>query len=229
MYFSPVVLSNFKDVKFMIVSFSGIDSSGKSTQINILKRYCQNQQICVGNIWGKGRGTPGVMLIKGIVRQDRFMTPKQKSEYRAKVYKNSKKRFLLLVASILDLWWYFGLWYRIKSLMYNILICDRYIWDTYIDFRSEFNEYEIDNWWIWKTAVKLSPKPKHSFMFYLSAEESYRRDQQKGDLTLDPLEVKTLKIDKYMKLINNKKWEVVIDGTKDIESISNTIISTIFG
>lgn len=213
----------------MIVAFSGIDSSGKTTQIDIFEKYCKDQKICVGKIWGKGRGTPGVLLIKEIVRQDRGMTPEQKKEHREQIYKNSKKRYWLLTASILDLWWYFGLWYRIKNWTHKILICDRYIWDTYIDFRSEFPEYDIDNWFIWKTAVKLAPKAKHSFMFYITAEESYRRDQQKGDLTLDPLEVKIAKVDKYMKLINSGKWEVVIDGTRDRESISEEVRKTVFG
>lgn len=213
----------------MIVAFSGIDSSGKTTQIDIFENYCKEQRIRVGRQWGKGRATPIVMLIKGIVRRDRRMNEEQKKEYRAKIYKNSKKRKLLLTASIVDLWWYFGLWYRIKNWTHQILICDRYIWDTYIDFRSEFPEFEIDNWLIWTIAVKLAPKTKHSFMFYITAEESYRRDQQKGDLTLDPLDVKIAKVDKYMKLINSGKWEVVIDGTRDRESISEEVRKTVFG
>lgn len=213
----------------MIVAFSGIDSSGKTTQIDILKDYCKSQKLRVGKIWGKGRGTPGVMLIKGIVRQDRFMSPEQKDEYREQIYKSNKKRYLLLVISILDLWWYFGIWYRIKNWTHQVLICDRYIWDTYIDFRSEFPEYVIDNWWIWKIAYKFAPAPKHSFMFYITAEESYSRDQQKGDLTLDTLELKIAKTEKYIKLIDSGKWEVVIDGTRDKKSISREVRRTVFG
>ena len=213
----------------MIVAFSGIDSSGKTTQIDLFEKTCKEKKLHVKKIWGKGRGTPGVMLIKGIVRGDRGMSAEEKKEYRANVYKNSRKRKLLLTASILDLWWYFGLWYRIQNWTHKILICDRYIWDTYIDFRSEFPEFEIDNWGIWRMAVRLAPKANHSFMFYITAEESYRRDQQKGDLTLDPLEVKIAKVDKYMKLINSGKWEVVIDGTRDRESIEEEVRQTVFG
>ena len=110
----------------------------------------------------------------------------------------------------------------------NVLICDRYLWDTYIDFQSEFPEFDIDNWRIWKIATILAPKPKHSFMFYISAEESYRRDQQKGDLTLDPIEVKVAKVDKYMKQMNSGKWEVIIDGTRERESISMQVKETVF-
>lgn len=212
----------------MIIVFSGIDSSGKTTQIDIFEKECKRRKLRVRKIWGKGRGTPGVMLIKGIVRGDRGMSAEQKKEYRAKVYKNSKKRRLLLTASILDLWWYFGIWYRLLNMFNNVLICDRYLWDTYIDFQSEFPEFDIDNWRIWKIATFLAPKPKHSFMFYISAEESYRRDQQKGDLTLDPIEVKVAKVDKYMKQMNSGKWEVIIDGTRERESISMQVKETVF-
>lgn len=212
----------------MIIAFSGIDSSGKTTQIDIFEKECKRRKLRVRKIWGKGRGTPGVMLIKGIVRGDRGMSAEQKKEYRAKVYKNSKKRRLLLTASILDLWWYFGIWYRLLNMFNNVLICDRYLWDTYIDFQSEFPEFDIDNWRIWKIATFLAPKPKHSFMFYISAEESYRRDQQKGDLTLDPIEVKVAKVDKYMKQMNSGKWEVIIDGTRERESISMQVKETVF-
>lgn len=212
----------------MIIVFSGIDSSGKTTQIDIFEKECKRRKLRVRKIWGKGRGTPGVMLIKGIVRGDRGMSAEQKKEYRAKVYKNSKKRRLLLTASILDLWWYFGIWYRLLNMFNNVLICDRYLWDTYIDFQSEFPEFDIDNWRIWKIATILAPKPKHSFMFYISAEESYRRDQQKGDLTLDPIEVKVAKVDKYMKQMNSGKWEVIIDGTRERESISMQVKETVF-
>ena len=212
----------------MIIVFSGIDSSGKTTQIDIFEKECKRRKLRVRKIWGKGRGTPGVLLIKGIVRGDRGMSAEQKKEYRAKVYKNSKKRRLLLTASILDLWWYFGIWYRLLNMFNNVLICDRYLWDTYIDFQSEFPEFDIDNWRIWKIATILAPKPKHSFMFYISAEESYRRDQQKGDLTLDPIEVKVAKVDKYMKQMNSGKWEVIIDGTRERESISMQVKETVF-
>ncbi len=212
----------------MIVAFSGIDSSGKTTQIDLFEQYCKEKKLRVSKIWGKGRGTPGVMLIKGIVRRDRGMNEEQKKEYRANIYKNGRKRKLLLTASILDLWWYFGLWYRIRNLFSKVLICDRYLWDTYIDFRSEFPEFDIDNWWIWKFVIKVTPKPAHSFMFIITAEESYRRDQQKGDLTLDPLEVKVAKVDKYMRLINTGRWEVVIDGTRNRDDIRKEVVKTVF-
>lgn len=209
-------------------SFSGIDSSGKTTQIEKLASYCIEKNINAKIIWGKGRGTPGVLWLKELLRRDKKMNAEEKNEYRKNVYRNKKKKLMLLIASILDLYWYFGIYYRLLNLKYQILICDRYIWDTYIDFRTEFSEFNIDKWLIWKIAVFLAPVPKESFVFIISAEESYRRDTLKGDLDRDELAVKSKKVAEYMRLVNRKKWNKVIDGTKPIEEIFLIIKEEVF-
>ena len=122
----------------MLVSFSGIDSAGKTTQIQQLESYCRNNGIRFVRLWGKARGTPGVELLKSIFRRDKGMSFEQKMEYRSEVFKNSKKKKLLLIASLLDLCWYWGIYYRVRSLFYDITVLDRYIWDTYIEVRTEF-------------------------------------------------------------------------------------------
>ena len=45
---------------------------------------------------------------------------------------------------------------------------------------------------------------------------------------MDPLEVKKAKVDKYMKQMDSGKWEVIIDGMRDRESISKQVKETVF-
>ena len=116
----------------MIVSFSGIDSSGKTTQLKLLVKYCDENDIKCRWIWGKARGTPGVEYLKKIFRRDKYMTIDKKMEYRELFYKSSIKRKILLTISLLDLCWYFGIYYNILKYKYQILILDRFVWDTYI-------------------------------------------------------------------------------------------------
>ena len=211
----------------MIISFSGIDSSGKSTQIKFLYNYCERNNIKVKKIWGKARGTPGVEFIKKLVRKDKSMSFEEKMEYRTQIYKSTSKKRLLLIASILDLYWYFGIYYRILGIFNKVLICDRYIWDTYVEVKTEFSDINIDKWFIWKMAIFFPPKPKVSFVFTLPAEESIKRDIKKNDLAVDSLELKKRKNNMYMTLINQGKWTNIVDGLLPIEVTHRHILEVL--
>lgn len=204
-------------------TFSGIDSSGKTTQIELLLDLCKKLNIDAHYIWGKGRGTPGVLWLKEVFRRDKKMDAEEKKEYREAVYQSKKKKFLLLTASILDLWWYWGIYYRYLNKKHQLLICDRYIWDTYIDFKTEFAEFSFEKWFIWKITEAIVPKPVHSFLFFISAEESFRRDVEKNDQDRDELDRKVAKVEKYKELIAKRKWDTVIDGMKTREDIFNIV------
>lgn len=208
----------------MIVSFSGIDSSGKSTQIEFLYNYYIKRNIKVRKIWGKARGTPGVIFVKKLIRKDKNMSIQEKLDYRNQILKSTKNKKILILISILDLCWYFGIYYRILNVFNKILICDRYIWDTYIELKSEFQDIDIDKWIIWKFVILISPKPKESLVFIIPAEESIKRDIQKNDLIVDDLELKNRKISLYMELIKQGKWTTVLNGLKSIEEIHNNVL-----
>lgn len=208
----------------MLVSFSGIDSAGKTTQIKLLEDYCENSGIKTKRIWGKARGTPGVLFLKRILRRDNKMTQEEKLEYRAEVFQNKSKKTFLLVASLLDLLWFFGIYYRIANLFHRIVILDRYVWDTYIEVKTEFTGIDFEKWILWKLVVAVSPKPRVSFLFVIPPEESIRRDIQKEDLTVDSLELKKEKIAFYMELKEKKKWTNVMDGMKTIDSLHKEVL-----
>ena len=209
----------------MIVSFSGIDSAGKTTQIEMLLAHCKENNIRAKRLWGKARGTPGVVFLKSLVRRDRKMSQEEKLEYRADFFQNRKKKKFLLVVSLLDLLWYFGIYYRIESLFYKITILDRYVWDTFIEVKTEFTGIDFEDWLLWKLVVMVSPKPKHSFLFVIPAEESLRRDVQKGDLTVDKIELKKEKIALYMQLKDEGKWLHIMDGMKSREELHKSVLT----
>ena len=126
----------------MVVSFSGIDGAGKTTQITLLEQYCTKNRIQYTKKWSKARGTPGIMFLKNIVRRDKKMDTQGQLEYREKVYKTGWKRKFLLTVSLLDLCWYWGIYFRVLRKKCPLLILDRYIWDTYVEVSTEFG---IDN------------------------------------------------------------------------------------
>ncbi len=211
----------------MMISFSGIDSAGKSTQISLLESYYKYQNKKCKVIWGRGSWTPGVELIKKIVRKDKGFSSEQKAEYREQIHNNPKKQKLLLIGSILDLYLYFGIYYRWLNLVNDELICDRYIWDTCADFKVMFSEYDYENWLIWRGLIKFIPKPKRSFMLVIPTEESLRRGHLKQEEFMESEERKREKIKKYRSLIEQQKWTDILDGMVSIDEIHKNILSVL--
>ena len=177
----------------MLISFSGIDSAGKTTQIQLLCEYCKTHNIRVKKVWSKARGTPGVLLLKALVRRDKKMNVEEKMEYRKNVFQNPKKQKLLYIASMLDLCWYWGIYYRILGWFEEVLICDRYLWDTYVELNQDFPCINIDRSRLWKIVKLLTPKPQVSFVFVIPAEVSLARDHQKNASDIENVEVKKKK------------------------------------
>lgn len=203
----------------MIISFSGIDSAGKSTQIRLLEHYLNNKGIKYIKKWGKIRGTPGIILLKSLVRKDKHMTHNNQKEYRNAVYSSRLKQHVLFYLSIIDFIFYFGFYYRLINLFYRFVICDRYLWDSYIEAKTEFTLIDIDRSLLWKLAKIIVPKPRHSFILTIPPEVSKQRDICKKDPTIDGIEMKILKIRLYNNLINQNRWNHVLDGMLSIEEI----------
>ena len=116
-----------------VVSFSGIDGAGKTTQIVKLTDYCEKNNITYIKKWSKARGTPGVEFLKSIVRRDKKMNQAQKLQHREQVFQTGWKRKLLLFASLADLCLYWGIYLRYIQHKCDVLILDRYVWDTYVE------------------------------------------------------------------------------------------------
>lgn len=211
----------------MIVSFSGIDSAGKTTQINLLADYCREHKISFRKVWSKARGTPGVLLLKRIVRRDKKMDSTEKSEYRNEVFKNPRKKKLLYIASMLDLCWYWGIHYRILSMFCKYLICDRYLWDTYVEINQDFDGIDIDKSLLWKMVRHIAPKPKVSFVFVIPPKISLMRDKQKNAAGIEDIEHKAKKIETYMQCVNNGCWSNVMDGQKSIDELHALVMEAI--
>lgn len=219
----------------MVISFSGIDSAGKSTQIALLKEYCDERGIRCMVKWSKARATPMVEFIKRVIRRDKRMNHEDKLKNREKIYANSKKKTLLLFASLFELCFYWGIYFRILKLRYDCLILDRYIWDSCAEISTDFQGIDFQRWHLWRLLVKVAMKPDRSVLLIVPLEVSLARDIAKTDVSVDNPAVidsiarKTEKINTYMKLKSAGKWTNVFDGTKPIDDIQEEIRTLAFG
>jgi dTMP kinase len=217
----------------VIISISGIDSAGKSTQIELLRKDFEEKNYSYCIKWSKARATPGVVFLKSIFRRDKKMNYAEKMEHREEVFQDKKKKTLLLFASIVDLCFYWGIYFRVLEYKKKYLIFDRYLWDTYVEIKSDFYGIDFEKWFVWKLLVKVTPKPDVSIILVVPVEVSLSRDINKTDITvenpavIDSKEKKIEKLESYYKLIEDNKWDHVIDGTKTVEEVHNELLSKI--
>jgi len=214
----------------MIIVFSGIDCAGKSTQIDLIKKSIFKQGISVNCLWVRGGYTSGFEFLKKIIRfiLGTNLAPSGKNTKRDKMISNSLIKRLWLSLAILDLLITFFL-IRIKSLLGQIIICDRYIGDTFIDFSLNFPNSNFEKTWLWKLLMITAPRPNLGFLFILPVDESMYRSKLKNEPFPDAEEVLRMRLEIYLtsKFFMGQGWSK-IDGLESINSIAIQIKDIVF-
>lgn len=206
-----------------MITFSGIDCSGKSTQIEIIKKEFEEQGIPCRVIWSRGGYTSWVEGIKTFIRRDKNFSEEEKKEYREQINKSTFKTRLLLWASICDLIRYYGIVFRWIELKGELILCDRYIWDTYIDFLMKYPNIKFENWLCWKLMIKLIKNPECSIIFTIPINVSMQRSIEKNDQHSEPYDFRKKRLEKYFREIKNKRWQYVIDAEAPIEEVTKKV------
>jgi thymidylate kinase len=115
-------------------------------------------------------------------------------------------RNLWLVLSILDLILVYGVYVRVSRVFGRIVIADRYLLDTWIDFKLGFPEVCTDQWLTWKILNKIAPRPDVTFLLLIPVEESLERSILKNEPFPDSEDVLKKRRDLYIKLSHKEKY-----------------------
>ena len=183
-----------------MIVFSGLDGAGKSTQIDLLKSYIKNKHSRVELFWSRGGYTPGMQFLKDLIRiskRSKTLSEQSQSKIREKSFSNPLIRKLWLSVAIVDLLFFYAIYLRIKAIFGYIIICDRYIIDTQIDFKLNFPQENIEKWLLWKILLVFSKKPKKHFVITIPVNESIRRSALKYEPFPDSKEILHLRLKNY--------------------------------
>lgn len=205
-----------------MISFSGIDCGGKSTQIEKIYQYLQNDKKYTNKlkiIHSRGGYTPLLEFVKTLIRTDQNASRSEQNQYRTAIHANPRKRKLLLWLSIFDMVLYYGIYFRMYEFFGKTILADRYFWDSYIDFKMKYAEFDFERWLIWKLAKAIYLKPNPSIIYVIPAELSMYRSTLKEEPWPEPMEVRERRIAMYMAEIKKNRWQHVIDATKSIEEV----------
>ena len=206
----------------MHVVFSGVDGAGKSTQINLLMDHLRAQGRQPVYLWTRGGYTPWFNTLKDGMRRlsgGKAMPSAGPSKQREQTLGRPAIRKLWLTLAILELVWIYGVQIRWWQLRGKVVVCDRYIDDTLLDFRHNFPQEDVAQWPLWTLLGVAAAKPNVTFLLLVPVEESLRRSQQKNEPFPDSPETLRWRLAHYEELAARRTWHV-FDGRMPLTEIA---------
>jgi thymidylate kinase len=183
-----------------IIAFSGTDGAGKSTQIALVKIFFESRDYKVKVLWSRGGYTPIFSNLKKFLRIVSLKKiPKSgKSIIRSRLLDNSLVSNIWLSIAIIDLIILYGLYLRLLRLIGYVVICDRYIKDTEIDFIRNFPNTFNQKSFLWRLLLKISVTPGRVFLLHIPVELSLERSDVKNEPFPDTPETLAFRLESYL-------------------------------
>jgi dTMP kinase len=212
----------------MLITFSGIDGSGKSTQIALLMKYLKNIDKKPIYLWTRGGYTPHLEFLKKVIRKvgGKNVPSSGDNIQRDQTFKKKWIRVIWLFFALLDLGWIYGIKVRWWLFWGRTIVCDRYLIDTLIDFKLNFPEETITEWRLWKFVRQITPVPDIDFLLLIPVDVSLSRSEAKKEPFSESLSVREKRYNMYQAFAQHESWKVM-DGTEPIEKIYSIILDEI--
>ena len=209
----------------LFIVFSGLDCSGKSTQIGLLKEEFENRNKKSKMFWSRGGYTPGFQFLKDIIRKvAKKKLPKPGfTPQREKALSNPFILKVWLTIAMLDLMFYYTINLRVKSWFGYNIICDRYLMDTNIDFKLTYPNQETENWVLWKILKVVACKPDYHFVSTIPVAESVIRSKFKFEPYPDTPETLEKRLVLYNQNMKENPSLIFINGMEKMEKIRQYI------
>ena len=160
----------------IIVSFSGIDGAGKSTQIENLSRRLSNAGLRVKvlafwddvAVWGHARGLFSHAIFKSEKGVGSPQAPVRRRDKNVRAWYMTPVRFFVYVLDALSL--YFAT-RRIRNLPADVVIFDRYLYDELANLRLEHYSAKVYARWL----MKLAPRPNIPYLLDADPTQARKR------------------------------------------------------
>lgn len=216
----------------LLICFTGIDGSGKTTQAELLVDWLASRGVKSMYVWSRGevRTIRNILLFMGrraLGTSAREIASDKKSyrEYQSRksnLMGNSLVRILWSAMTYVEHLMQINLDIRRNIQDGCVVVCDRYLWDSIVDLAVLNNK---DPEWLSsglnRLMWKFIPRPTITFSIDIPPEEAIKR---KNDIPSYEYVRKRVELYRYLAKCYSLK---VINGHRDVAAIQNQIIDTV--
>lgn len=207
-----------------VIAFSGMDCSGKSTQIGRLRSKLEARNEAVSVLWHRPGYSSGLDRLRGAVRRLRpsALPTLHSPSDRERVFGRPWVRRLWAAAAVADMAWHYGVHVR-RAAVRSTVICDRYTYDGLVDLSLRFPELGVPNWHLSRWMLRVVPKPTLHFALVVSRETLEKRAAAKNEPFPDTLGVREKRFARYEEWTGTDRGVRVIDAGRTEEEVFQEI------
>lgn len=210
----------------MLITLSGIDGSGKSTQIQRLEDTLRSDGLRTYRFWLRPGYSQELDALRALVRRvaARSLPTADEREAREAAFQKPGVNHAWVFMALLDLLFQYGLKLRALLQRYDVVICDRYLIDAELDFILRFPELRAQM----NTALRLFhfglPNPDLSLLLMIPFDEMESRLALKNEPFPEPPEGRRIRWQHYARLVDTPEF-TTINAAEDIESVHSSIMN----
>ena len=212
-----------------LITFSGVDGSGKSSQARMMERAFAQCGLRVRYVWSRGGASP---LAAGLIRLGKRLLGEgpyvaqndsmgEQEDERARRFRHPLARRLWPWLILFDLTWTYCRAVRWPLLRGHVVICDRYVPDALAECGAWLGDDRVERRWPGRLLWMLNPRARHAF--YLDVAPAVARARQPVPLQQGTLELAERQVAVYNRLVEQGHLQRV-DGAGSPEMISDQLV-----
>ncbi len=189
----------------MIITLSGTDGVGKSTQLQKILNLFETIKIDYRVMYVRGGRTPISRLYRNIILKHK---PNNISAVSRPIL------YIGFLLAMFELIYYWCVKIRFLQKKSRVIVCDRYIWDTYVDFCHNYRLWDPNNIW-WKYLLKKIAIPDVSILYVANASIISGRLTKKNERSsLEDIHLLNIRYESLYGM-----FDYVIDASEDEEDV----------
>lgn len=209
----------------LLVTLSGSDLSGKSTQVELLASQLRSSGHDVVTVWHRPGYSARLDRLRLAVRRIRpgVLPAADDADTHAAAFSRPTIRKAWLLVALLDTFYEYAIKTRWILAQGRSLVFDRYLEDAVLDLEFKFPELKTTTMAVTRWMSFMAPQPDASFLLTLPWKTIMLRSELKQEPFPDPPETRRKRLAAYEQMAHSGRFEVV-DASASAGEIHSEIL-----